>query len=256
MDEMKKEHIIDIKIIKDICFNTENKKPLHADLYLPSGLESFPLLVFFYGGGLENGDKKQMAHVALEYVQNGIAVALPNYRSYPEVSYPSFIVDASYAVKFFEKEIKKYGNCEGLFIGGHSAGAYLSLMLSFDPYYFEQIKFNPSKICGVISASGQPTTHFNILKYRGIQADWVVIDEAAPVFHITENGPPLNIYCTDNDIKNRLEQTEFFVKTLKEFDYTSEVDYQFVTNHDHMSYLQSVLIDKSVPFIRKYSDKK
>jgi len=250
------EKTINVKIIKDICFSKENGRKLLADLYLPADKEEFPLLVFFYGNGLEGGDKRDMSVVALEFVQRGVAVALPNYRSYPEVSYPSFFVDAAKSIAFFQKEIKKYGDCQGIFIGGHSAGAYLALMIFFERYYLEQQKVDPNSIRGCISASGQPTTHYNILKHRGIQSDWIVIDEAAPMYHITEEvieeGAPLLIFVTDNDIKNRLEHTEFFVSTLKEYGYKSEVQYHLLKGHDHMSYLRNVLIDDSIPFIKKH----
>jgi hypothetical protein len=91
---------------------------------------------------------------------------------------------------------------------------------------------------GFIFGSGQPTTHFNVLKYRGDDGRCVIIDKAAPIFHIRSTGAPLQIICGDNDIENRLEQTQLMVSTLRQFCYDNKVDFQLLHGYDHGNYIE------------------
>jgi hypothetical protein len=74
----------------------------------------------------------------------------------------------------------------------------------------------------------------NVLKEDGTDSRAVLIDERAPLYHVRGNdGPPLLITCTDNDIQNRLEQTDLLVGTLKHFAYQSAVEYHVIEGFGH-----------------------
>lgn len=227
-----------ITLVPDIGYAAEGASALLMDLYLPKEKTDFPLLIFFYGGGLEAGDKDNLASMARTFADSGIAVAVPNYRLFPTVSYPAFIEDAAKSVAWVKKHIHEYGSCKKIFVGGHSAGAYLAMMLCFDKSYLSAQGIDADELGGYIFGSGQPTTHFNVLKYRGEDPRRVIIDEAAPIFHIRSTGAPLLILCADNDMENRLPQTQLMVTTLHHFCYDNEVDFQILYGHDHGSYLE------------------
>ena len=222
-----------INILTDICYSPEHN--LSFDIYLPENTDTFPLVVFFHGGGLECGDKSEISALGHEFAEAGIAFAAPNYRMYPDAEYPDFIVDSACAAAFIFEHTKGAGR---LFIGGHSAGAYLAMMLCFDRSYLTNVGFGPDSVGGYILCSGQPTAHFNVLRERGIDTRSVIIDESAPIFHITEHGAPVQIFCADGDMENRLEQTELLVSTLRHFRYSSPVDYRVMKGHDHGSYTE------------------
>lgn len=244
---------------RNICFTASNGTVGLLDLYFPIGNSVFPLLIFFYGGGLEGGAKEDMTFLAKEFAGSGIAVATPNYRLYPHISYPVFIEDAAKSISWLMEHINEYFICKNIFIGGHSAGAYIAMMLCFDRSYLSVQGVNSDDFSGYIFCSGQPTTHFNVLKYRGEDSRRVIIDEAAPIYHISSKGAPLQIICTDADIENRLEQTQLMVSTLKHFGYEKEVDFQLLRGYDHGNYLQqegcqhSKLYQVSSSFIHRYS---
>ena len=65
----------------------------------------------------------------------------------------------------------------------------------------------------------QGCKHFNVLVERGFDSRRVIIDEAAPIYHITEgrNYPPMQIVVAENDRRNRNEQNALLVSTLKHF---------------------------------------
>lgn len=219
-----------MKLIKDICYGKDCSGEKCLDIYLPHS-ESFKVFVYMHGGGIEEGDKIDAKEVGEYAAEQGIAFVSVNYRMYPQAKYPQFICDAAEAVGWVYENIGEYGNCEGIYIGGSSAGAYISMMLCFDDKYLAPYKIPNEMINGYIHDSGQPTTHFNVLKERGIDPRRVIIDEAAPLFHVGKAAeyPPIFFIVSDNDIKSRYEQTQLMLSTLKHFEYDeSKVCYRLM----------------------------
>lgn len=247
---------------EDVVFATIDGVDLMLDLYVPMTVHPVPLLIFFHGGGLEGGDKLDCEPNALELARQGIAVALPNYRMYPQVSHPAFLADAACAVRWVKDCAARELSCCSLFIGGHSAGAYLAMMLCFEGRWLAAEGLKAIDFDGFIFASGQPTTHFNILSYRGDDPRRAMIDETAALYHVTgPDGPPVQVLCADNDLPARLEQTQLLVATLRHYEYTSEIDFQVLEGHDHGSYMEtfpeatraSVFLERAAPFIRRHT---
>jgi hypothetical protein len=209
-----------MKLIKNIYYGKVQDEARMLDLYLPDA-ESFPVFVYFHGGGLVNGSKDNGAYYE-QLANRGIAVATCNYRMYPAAKYPDFILDAAEAVAWVKNHISEYGICDKIFVGGSSAGGYLSMMLCFDPLWLSANRVKLSDIAGFIHDAGQPTVHFNVLKERGIDSRRVIIDTAAPLFHIGNGAkyPPMLIIVSYNDMKNRYEQTMLLMSTLDHFGYS------------------------------------
>ena len=136
---------------------------------------------------------------------------------YPDASYPDFLNDAAEAVAYVRSHINEYGNSQKIVIGGSSAGAYISMMLAFDKKYLGAFGINPDSFDGYIHDAGQPTSHFNVLREKGIDSRRVIVDETAPLYHICENPdyPKMLFIVADNDMENRYEQTMLTLSTLK-----------------------------------------
>ena len=195
-----------------------------------------------HGGGIESGDKSS-AKVVGEYLANsGIAFVSINYRMYPQAIYPQFIRDAAEAVGWVHKNIGEYGHCEGIYIGGSSAGGYLSMMLCFDNKYLAPYKIPEGVIKGYIHDAGQPTTHFNVLRERGVDSRRVIVDEAAPLFHVGKDVsyPPMMFIVSDNDMKNRFEQTQLLLSTLRHFEYDENKIYYRLMHGTHCHYSKTI----------------
>ena len=185
------------------------------------------------------GGDKTNAKIVGEYVASqGIAFVSINYRMYPQAMYPQFICDSAEAVAWVYKNIGKYGKCEGIYIGGSSAGGYLSMMLCFDDEYLAPYEIPEGIIKGYIHDAGQPTTHFNVLTERGIDSRRIIVDEAAPLFHIGKASgyPPMMFIISDNDMKNRYEQTQLVLSTLKHFEYNESKIYYKLMHGSHCHY--------------------
>lgn len=207
------------------------------DLYLPD-CDAFPVLVYFHGGGLEAGDKADETFFT-ELAEAGIAVASANYRMYPDAAFPDFLEDAADAAAWTLHHIGQYGTVNGCFIGGSSAGGYITQMLCFDAGYLARRGVNRTQLAGFIMDAGQPTTHFNVLRERGMDSRRVLIDEAAPLYFIDrqQDYPPMLILVADNDMTNRYEQTMLLVQTLKHFGCPKEkIELVCIQNSRHCEY--------------------
>lgn len=230
------------------------------DLYLPD-IPASSLLVYFHGGGLECGDKETADIFAPYLAAHGIAVASANYRMYPSAKYPDFICDAAKAVAWANKYMRDELGCDRLFVSGTSAGGYLSMMLCFDKRYLESVGLDNSSISGYYHDAGQPTSHFNVLKYAGIDSRRVIVDETAPLYYVgTEDTyPPMRFAVSDNDMENRYEQTMLMLSTLSHFGYRN---YDHVVMHGtHCEYCfqtdergQSVFGQMLYDFIRQFTE--
>ena len=188
------------------------------DLHLPDN-DRFPVFVYFHGGGLENGSRRSTAVMDDYLTAHGIAVAEVEYRLYPEAQYPAFVEDAAAAVAWVKTHINEYGTATALYVGGSSAGGYLSMMLCFDGRYLGAHGIVPTDVTGFVHDAGQPTTHFNVLRERGIDSRRVIVDEAAPLYHIgtAETYAPMLFIVSDNDMAGRYEQTQLTLASLRHF---------------------------------------
>ena len=214
-----------MKLISDIAYKTAHESQ-RIDLHLPEN-EEFYTVVFIHGGGLEAGDKaNDKGH--FEYlVANGYAVVAPNYRMYPDARYPEYIEDSAAAVAWAFENLNKYGKCKGIFVGGSSAGGYLSMMLCFDKRWLAPYGIKPTDITGWLHVAGQPTCHFKYLEAeRNVNRNRVIIDETAPLYHIGTDSEysPMLFIVSDNDMKNRYEQTMLVLSTMKHFGHEDKTE--------------------------------
>lgn len=256
-----------MKIIKDISYTKLGHPEQKLDVYLPDA-DTFPVFVYFHGGGIINGDKawNECEAFISKFVSRGIAIVSANYRMYPEAHYPDFICDAAATVAWAHKNMGEYGTVTGLFVGGSSAGGYLSQMLCFDKKYLNAFRIDADTITGYIHDAGQPTTHFNVLRERGIDSRRVIIDEAAPIYHITAGRAyaPMCVLVSEFDMENRLEQTQLMLSTMKHMGAAMEkVEYHFMPGWKHCKYLnnldadgKNVFVEIASEFIKKYSEVK
>lgn len=200
------------------------REGLLFDLHLPES-DTFDLFVYIHGGGLQAGDRRRVEVFAKTLAEHNIATASIEYRMYPTAKFPEFIEDCAYAVRWLKDNISEYGKCNRLFVGGSSAGGYLSMMLCFDDRYFEAVGMKPTDITAYIHDAGQPTSHFNVVKELGNDPRRVIVDETAPLYFVgmKEKYSPMLFIVSDNDMFARYEQTTLMVKTLEHFGHTDTV---------------------------------
>ena len=207
-----------INISRDIPYKSGELSPderalCQLDIYAPKGADNLPVLVFFHGGGLTEGDKADawLAPLASE----GLVIASANYRLYPDYQFPTFVEDAAAAVAWMRAHAHDYGGGDSLFIGGHSAGGYLAALLGTDASYLAAHNIEFCDIAGVIPLSGQMMTHFSVRAERGVPGTTIRVDEAAPLYHVNGETPPFLLGFGENDMAMRPEENRLMAVALR-----------------------------------------
>jgi len=127
-----------------------------VDIYTPAGVGDAPVIVFFYGGNWQSGDKEMYRFVAASLASRGYVTVVPDYRVYPEVRFAGFMQDGAQAVAWTKTNIKRFGgDPERVFLMGHSAGAHIAAMLTFDPRWLGKEGLDPrGDVAGLIGVAG------------------------------------------------------------------------------------------------------
>ena len=193
------------------------------DVYLPSTGKDWPVLVWFHGGGLKQGDKAGTKddtvltpQIARSLAAAGVAIVAPNYRLSPKVTFPAYLKDAASAVAWTQNHIAEQGgDPKRIFIGGHSAGGYIALMLGVDAHYLADAGVKLADIAGVIAVSGQTLTHYTVREERGGKKYHITADDAAPLHFCEPNTPPFLVLYADRDMAARAEENMLFVEMMK-----------------------------------------
>lgn len=232
-------------------------------MFLPDK-EEFPVFIYFHGGGIQEGDVHPNPGFFANYLESrGVGLVTATYRLYPDTKYPEFIEDAALAVKWVFDNIGTYGKCKGIFVGGSSAGGYLSMMLQFDEKYLGAHGIKPVDIKGYIHDAGQPTAHFVVInREKNLDSRRVVVDETSPLYHVGTSPcySPIIMFAATNDLPGRLAQLNLLTETLKHFRHPEDKVSLTVYEGGHVSYSCNDtpngkdFAEKICDFIEKYMD--
>jgi len=184
------------------------------DIYYPQNVKGFSTVMWLHGGGLTAGNKEFPG--ALK--DKNICIVAVNYRLSPRVKVKECIEDAAVATAWVFNHISEFGGDPSLiFLSGHSAGGYLSLMIGLDKNWLKPFNIDANRIAGLIPLSGQAITHFTVRKERGIAETQPVIDEFAPLFYVRSDAPPLLLITGDRELEllGRYEENAYLVRMMK-----------------------------------------
>lgn len=203
------------RIEADVAYSSLERQKL--DLYVPEGLtEPAPVILFFYGGSWQSGEKETYRGVGQALASKGFIVAIADYRVYPEVRFPDFVDDGAKAVSFVRDNVKTYGGDPSrLYLAGHSAGAHIAVLLASDPAYLRKVGGSFAWLRGVIGLAGP----YNILPLK----DKTLIDifgganrtETQPITFIDGKRPPMLLATGDDDTTVSPLNTERMAERLR-----------------------------------------
>lgn len=232
------------KVVSGITYKTGELTALERercvlDLYLPEGpaAKGFPTLVWFHGGGLIEGTRNGQFTVGIAnaFARAGIAVVSVGYRLSPAATFPAYIEDGAAAFAWVHRHIAEHGgDPRAVFIGGHSAGAYLALMIGLDRSYLAKHQQGTDAIAGIVAVAGQTLTHYTIRVERGLPKDTIIADGAAPLHHARTDAPPVIALAAERDMAMRVEENLLLVAALKAAGH-KDVTYFFAAGRDHGS---------------------
>ena len=117
--------------------------------------ERAPVVVFFYGGNWNSGERDGYRFVGEALASQGFVAVIPDYRLYPAVRFPDFLADCATAVRWaFDHAAEYGGDPSRIFLMGHSAGAYNAAMLALDAQYLRAAGVDSRQIRGLIGLAG------------------------------------------------------------------------------------------------------
>jgi acetyl esterase/lipase len=143
------------RLASDIAYAPGARHSL--DVYAPEPRrESAPVVVFFYGGNWQEGDKSIYRFVGAALAARGLVAIIPDYRVYPEVRFPGFLEDAASAVRWARDHAAEYGGDPSrLVLMGHSAGAQIAAMLTYDRQWLAAVGLDPDRdVKGLVGLAG------------------------------------------------------------------------------------------------------
>lgn len=246
-----------MRVIENIVYNEDIGSVGVLDLYLPEGEKCDALIIYIHGGGLETGDKSDEKGVYTEWASRGLAVVSANYRMYPTAKFPDYVEDAAKAVAWSLNHVKEYITYNQVFIGGISAGSYISMMLHFQPEFLAKCGVDEKQIRGYIFDAGQPTVHYKVLQERGMDPQAVRIDEAAPLYYVEGEQPERKnqnyfFIVAEHDLGGRREQNELLMRTMEIHHYNKDsIDYEIIPGYGHAEYVNVQDSDGKYPYAEK-----
>jgi acetyl esterase/lipase len=155
-----------------------------------------PVIVFFYGGNWESGERRHYRFVGQGFANQGFVTVVPDYRLYPEVRYPAFVEDGAAAVAWVVRNIARFGGDPGrIILVGHSAGAHTALMLALNPAF---LGADRTALAGAVGLAGPYD-----FEPRGRNRDILAADaggpSSMPIDYVDGAGPPVLLLTGDAD---------------------------------------------------------
>jgi acetyl esterase/lipase len=182
----------DITVVQDVAYATGSRHTL--DIYEPlKTAPNAPVVVFFYGGGWETGDKAMYRFIGAALATRGVVAVVPDYRLHPQVRFPAFMEDAAKAVAWTRANVARFGgDPDRLFLMGHSAGGQIATLLALDSEYLRAAGLSPDDVCGVIGLAGAydfaPQKPAEFAAIFGSEPEW---PKSRPINYVTKGSPPM-----------------------------------------------------------------
>src|SRR3569623_1407897 len=83
---------------------------MKLDIYGPKNPTGpAPVVMFIYGGSWKQGQRQDYQFVGRALAAIGFVVVIPDYRLYPDVTYPSFLEDLANSTKWIQDNFQTYG---------------------------------------------------------------------------------------------------------------------------------------------------
>ncbi len=199
-------------IKRDIAYGDQPRQQL--DIYIPDGLPAkAPVIVFFYGGSWQKGSKDDYRFVGQAFAAKGYITVIADYRLYPAVRFPVFVQDGAQALGWVQRHITEYGgNAQQIFVGGHSAGAYIAVLLGTGSAYTPPLDW----VKGIIGIAGP----YDFLPFTDPAIKDIFSQEAAektqPIYWVKPGLPPMLLVTGNQDTDVFPKNTFNMTKQLRQ----------------------------------------
>ena len=173
----------------DVAYGADPRQRL--DVYAAGQATNRPVVIFWYGGSWVNGSKSQYRFVGVALAQRGFVAVLPDYRLYPQVTFPGFDADGAGAVAWVERHAREFGgDPSNIVLMGHSAGGHTAAFLALNHAFLRKYGADPACISGLVGLSGTYVLVPDTDELRATfpapytEADW------QPIRYVDADAPP------------------------------------------------------------------
>jgi acetyl esterase/lipase len=174
---------------RDLSYGEEPRQRL--DVYVPRQASNRPVVIFWYGGSWVKGNKAQYRFVGTTLAEHGIVAVLPDYRLYPQVTFPAFDADGAKAVAWVERHVREFGgDPANIVLMGHSAGGHTAAFLALNHAFLRRYGADPGCVSGLVGLSGTYVLVPDTAELRATfpapytEADW------QPIRFVDADAPP------------------------------------------------------------------
>ncbi|WP_125461697.1 MULTISPECIES: alpha/beta hydrolase [Rhodomicrobium] len=171
------------------------------DIYRPADASpGGPIVLFLYGGSWRSGERDLYPFLGAALAKRGITVVVPDYRLFPQASFPGFVEDAALAYAWTWRNLAR-ATGRPIALIGHSAGAHIAALLAFDARYIAAQGAGIPRPAAFVGLAGpyafDPTTFPST---KDIFATAPNADAARPVAFARGDAPPsLLMHGLDDD---------------------------------------------------------
>lgn len=127
------------------------------DVYRPGGKsDPAPIVIFFYGGSWQWGDRGDYRFVGRALAAEGFLAIVPDYRVWPPDAFPAFLEDGAHVVRWARNHAGRHGgDPERIFVMGHSAGGHIAAMLALDERWLAAVGLDAHRdLRGMVGLAG------------------------------------------------------------------------------------------------------
>ena len=229
------------RIAEGLSYGSHERQKL--DIYAPAVAHNAPVVVFFYGGSWNSGDRVDYGFLGTSLAAQGFIAVLPDYRLVPEVRFPAFVEDGAAATAWVSREIGRFGgDGRRMVLTGHSAGAYIASMVALAPSYLEAAG-SKAKPRGFVGLAGPydflPFDYPTVIDAFG---SWPRPEETQPVKFVANSAPPSLLLHGLEDTTVLPRQSTSLAERLKAAG--NEVELKLYENVDHID----IMLALSRPF--------
>ena len=224
-------------IERDIVYATNGERKMLLDVYRPKSDKPLPLVIWFYGGAWDWGNKDR-SQPLIPMLSRGYAIAGVTHTKSKEEIFPAVINDCRAAVSFLRLNAERFNLDPARFgAAGESSGGHLAALLATTSDTEEFLKHPVSKkASSAIQAVSPWCGPSDFLKLNDVKASQDYSNprsapsrllgksikqvpekcrQANPITYVSKGDPPCFIVHGDRDFVVPMNQSELLHAALK-----------------------------------------
>ena len=198
--------------------------------FFPAAAPGAPVFVFVHGGYWQSTEKEQSSYLVEGPLERGFCVALVEYTLAPEAAIDDMVEEIGLALDWLYVHAEGLGGDRTrLYVGGHSAGAHLAVMM-----------LEHACVAGVLAISGLFDLEPIRLCYLNekLRLSEASARRNSPVLRIPPKAPPLAVSVGTGELPELVRQSAQYAEAARQAGLGAR--YLPLEGHDHFTILDEL----------------